>query len=102
MRVRPGFTLIELLVAIVLVDVGLLALVAGSAVVLREVADSRARTAAVAAATDRIESLAARSCIATVGGSTSRSAREYWTVEALTGAREPRDSVLYLPPRGSA
>src|SRR5947209_7024825 len=34
MRLRPGFSLIELLVAVVLADIGLLALVAGTAVVL--------------------------------------------------------------------
>jgi prepilin-type N-terminal cleavage/methylation domain-containing protein len=100
-----GFTLVELLVAIVVINVGLLALVAASAVVVREADEGKARAAAVRAASNRLEWLASRPCSAPMPDHGSVSAagglREEWSVERLTnGVRELRDSVTYTR-RGS-
>jgi prepilin-type N-terminal cleavage/methylation domain-containing protein len=95
---RRGFTLVELLVAIVLVNVGLLALVGGSTAVVRRHTAIRARTAAVQTAALRLELMAATSCSAVVAGSTATSAgSEVWASSVLpNGVRELVDSVVYL------
>jgi prepilin-type N-terminal cleavage/methylation domain-containing protein len=102
MASRQGFTLVELLVAIVLIDVGLLALVAASTVVLRQVQDQRARSAAVYAATDRIETLSSLPCAAAIGATAGpRGIHEHWQAVLLpSGAREIGDSVVYASSAG--
>lgn len=99
---RPlrGFTLIEVLVAVVLIDVGLLSLVAGSAVLIRRGAEVRAETAALHAASDRLEVISSTSCattpLATGTAFGPSGVREDWTVElGPTGTRDLRDSVTY-------
>jgi Tfp pilus assembly protein PilV len=78
---RAGFTLIEVVVAVVLIDVGLLALVAGSAVLVRQTSEIRARSAAMRAATNRLQLLAAQPCAATTGAvGNAASLREDWSV----------------------
>jgi prepilin-type N-terminal cleavage/methylation domain-containing protein len=68
---RRGFTLIELLVALVLLDIGLLALVGLGATMSRDASDVRngARGARIAEA--RIETLASLGCVASLAGTTS-------------------------------
>jgi prepilin-type N-terminal cleavage/methylation domain-containing protein len=98
-RIARGFTLIEVIVAVVLIDVGLLSLVAGSTVLIRRAAESRAATAVLQAANNRLETIAGSSCatanIAT-GVAIGAGLREAWAIEARpAGTRELRDSVTY-------
>jgi Tfp pilus assembly protein PilV len=97
MRSRRGFTLAEVLLAIILIDVGLLALIAGSAVLVRQTNALRLRNAALRAATNRLQQLTAASCAATAGAATSADGiREVWTLVPLNGViAEVRDSVTF-------
>jgi len=94
---RAGFTLIEVIVAVVLVDVGLLALVAGCSILVRAMGDARARTEAARAAESRLARLGALACAASSGGSTAGGRlSEHWTVRTdAAGIREVRDSVSF-------
>jgi prepilin-type N-terminal cleavage/methylation domain-containing protein len=98
-RRRAGFTLIEVLVAVVLIDVGLLALVAGSAVLVRQAAELRMRNAALRAATNRVQFLGAGPCLATAGGAGGSNAgalREEWSVSLqANNVREVLDRVTF-------
>lgn len=95
-RSRRGFTLVELLVAVVLVDAGLLAITGATAVVVRRQTELRTRGAAVAAASTRLEQLAATPCASRSGSAVSPVFVEHWSESApLPGARELRDSVTY-------
>jgi prepilin-type N-terminal cleavage/methylation domain-containing protein len=98
---RRGFTLAELLVAVVLLNVGLLALVGGSAAVVRRHTSVRARSIAAQVAKARVELLAAAACGGS-GGVTSGSAAsagglaEAWTVSTLAnGVRELDERVTF-------
>jgi len=94
---RRGFTLVELIVSVLLIDVALLALVAGSAVVVRRQVVLRTRLGAARIAANRLESLSIAPC-ADVSG-TARNERgivETW--QATIGPasrRDLRDSVAY-------
>ena len=94
MRTRRGFTLVEVLVAVVLIDVGLLALVAGSALLVRQVNDFRLRNVALRAATNRLQQLGASPCAPASGTSVGDGIREDWRV-ALSSSQslDIRDSV---------
>ena len=94
---RSGFTLVELLVAIILIDVALLAMVAGSAVVVRRYTEVRTSTMATRAATNRLQILAGGSCAAALGSApVARDMVEIWAAELQpNGIRELRDSVAY-------
>jgi Tfp pilus assembly protein PilV len=93
---RAGFTLIEVLLAVVLIDVGLLALVAGSAVLMRQAAEVRARFNALRAANNRIQALAVGPCASTVGSSEAGDVSEHWTVAVQPNrVREVRDSIAF-------
>jgi len=97
MRSRRGFTLAEVLLAIVLIDVGLLALIGGSAVLVRQTNALRLRNAALRTATNRLQQLAAASCVATAGAAISADGiREVWTLVASNGGiADVRDSVTF-------
>lgn len=99
---RDGFTLVEVLIAVVLIDVGLLALAAGSAVLIRQTAEMRARNGAVRAAANRLQRLGATSCVATAGTAAGAfGIREHWSVDVRAdGTRDLRDSVSYETPTG--
>ena len=94
---RRGFTLVEVLIAVLLIDVGLLALVASGSVLVRRTAESRLRTLALRAAADRIALLSAAPCAASTGSATdSRGISERWSVSASTnGVRDLNDSVTF-------
>jgi Tfp pilus assembly protein PilV len=97
---RPGFTLAELLVAVVLANVGLLALVGGSAALVRRHSAIRAQGIAAEVAASRIELLASGSCDATAAatGAASRAdgISERWSIApAVNRTREAADSVSY-------
>lgn len=95
---RRAFTLLEVLLAIILVDVALLALVAGSATLVRRSSELKIRGAALRAASDRVQVLSIAPCISTSG--TAQGAyglRESWTVAAANAdIREISDSVAYV------
>src|SRR5512141_45946 len=96
-RCRRGFTVVEVIVAVVVIYVGLLSLVAGSAVLLRRTTQVRAEISALQAGSNRIETLGSGGCVALVGNTaTSPALREDWSVELRPVAtRELRDSVTY-------
>lgn len=103
-RARPAFTLVELLVATMLVEVGLLALVASSAVVVRQASDGHVHSTAVRAAHNRIETLSARlPCTNSTGHALGPHAiREDWIVRLIGSAeREIVDSVQYAQSTGT-
>jgi type II secretory pathway pseudopilin PulG len=62
LRARPGFTLVELMVAVLLIDVALLALVAGTAIVAKRHTELRARELAARVVSNRIQSAIAAGC----------------------------------------
>ena len=66
-RSRDGFTLIEILVALVLLNIGLLALVALATSLAESVNRLRAGARAESIATARIERIAATSCTSVTG-----------------------------------
>jgi Tfp pilus assembly protein PilV len=97
MRARAGFTVVEVLLAIILIDVGLLALVATSAVLVRETNALRMRNAAYRAARNRLEQLGGATCQPATGVATSVGGiSEEWTV-TIPAPRvlDVRDSVTY-------
>ncbi|HEY4133017.1 MAG TPA: prepilin-type N-terminal cleavage/methylation domain-containing protein [Gemmatimonadaceae bacterium] len=97
MRARRGFTLVELLVAVVILNVGLLALVGGSAALVRRHAALRARSVASRTAAAGLARLAVSPCGAT-SGSVARSdgGTESWFVDARDHrVRDIADSVTY-------
>jgi Tfp pilus assembly protein PilV len=97
LRARPAFTLVELIVAVLLIDVALLAMIAGSAVIIQRQAEVRTRIAASQAAANRLQLLAAGPCITTTGTANGeRGLIETWTAESrANGIRSIRDSVAY-------
>jgi type II secretory pathway pseudopilin PulG len=95
---RSGFTLVELLVAVVLIEIGLLALVASGASLVRQTTTTRARLAAINAAGNRLQLLGASACIA-VSGTNGGPADviERWSATLQSnGTRELRDSVTFV------
>ena len=100
---RTGFTLVEVIVAIVLIEIGLLALTASSAIVIRETLFARARIAALEIARNRVESLASAPCVSTAGSVAGPSGfQEDWSVRlAPVSAREIRDSVTFTLQRAT-
>lgn len=96
--VRRGFTLTELLVALLLLDIGVLALVASGAAVVRELTAGVARTVAVDAARDRLEQLASLACPVDTSGAgvVSPAVRESWSAATRDGVRELADSAEWV------
>jgi Tfp pilus assembly protein PilV len=94
---RRGFTLVELLVAVLLIDVALLALVAGTAIVVRRQSELRLRALASNAASNRVQSLVAGGCRHISGnGIVAPGVAESWEmVERGSGTSEVSDSVVY-------
>lgn len=100
-RTRSGFTIVELLVATVLIQIGLLATVAASTVLVRAVRAEESRWLAVQFAADRLERLGTTACApVAASASSSDGIRESWRVTVSSGVRDMRDSVSYGP--GSA
>jgi Tfp pilus assembly protein PilV len=97
-RLRCGFTLVELLVAVLLIDVGVLAMVSGTAMIARRQVEMRVRIAAAQTAANRIQRLIAGPCIAAAGSATvQRGIVERWNTSLLADTqRDLRDSVSYI------
>jgi Tfp pilus assembly protein PilV len=96
-RCRAGFTLVELLVAIVLIDVGVLAMVSATAMMARRQVELRTRVAAARLAANRIQHLIAGPCAATNGVAAGEHGQtERWGVTLLPNAvRDLHDSVVF-------
>ena len=100
---RNGFTLVELIVALALLDAVLLALVATSAFVVRQLGSSTARATAIAAARARVERLASQACGPAANGEAAPApgVREWWSVAPASSAtRVLADSVAFTTSRG--
>ena len=101
---RRGFTLVETLVALLLLQIGLLAVVAVSAVAARDLAVARRTDRAQVLARNRLERLAGSPCPA-VGRATLAlpgGYEEHWRVDSVGGHRAISDSVTFALPRGRA
>ena len=98
---RRAFTLVEVLLAVTLINVGLLALVAGSAVLVRQANALHASRSALQAATNRLQLLGAGPCAAAIGDASGPlGVHEHWSIDLMrNGVRDLRDSVTY-PARG--
>ena len=96
-RPKHGFTLIEVLVAIIFLHVGLLSLVAASAMLVRRTTGTRAEAAALEAATQRLEALAAGPCAAGAGTAAGPfGLREEWSTRIVSPATlSVQDSVVF-------
>ena len=94
---RRGFTLVELIVAILLIDVAVLGVVAGTSIAVRRTLDSKARMLAGQTASNRIQLLAADACAALTGSTTTSGGMvEQWSARLLPNAqRELWDSVVF-------
>ena len=101
MRLRPAFTLVETLVALVLLQIGMLAVAATGAVAARELAIARRTALATAAARNRVEALRGTACSgATAGSVTADGMVEAWRVTADGSTRSIVDSVEFALPDG--
>jgi Tfp pilus assembly protein PilV len=98
---RPGFTLVEVLVALVLVQFGLMAVAATSAVAARQVAIASRSARARDLARERLEQLRWSACAGESAGSrVAEEISEHWSVRGTDGWRAVRDSVEYPLPSG--
>ena len=90
--------------AVLLVEVGLLSLTGTTLALIRERSAVRARAAAIRAASNRLQFLAAGPCEAASGAAIGPSTiRENWDVQLVPNAvRELRDSVVYGADSGHA
>ena len=100
---RPAFTLIELLLALVLLDIGLLALVALGAAITRDASTVRALASANHSASMRLERMASVDCTGASSGASNPfpGAADWFTdAPAPNGTRILTDSVVVTLPRG--
>ena len=100
---RKGFTIVELLIALVLLDVGLLALVGLAASIDRDADSARKRTNALSAASGRLETIASLACQGDASGVAQGSPGiTEWFSEASApnATRDIVDSVAYVTPHG--
>lgn len=100
---RRGFTLVELLVALVLLDLGIVALVAASAAVARVESAARSDAAVLAAASARVERLLATPCRGAAAASSplAPNLSESWSDTPLPNdTREVGDSLVLTSSRG--
>lgn len=95
-RTREGFTLVELLVAVLLIDVGVLAMVAGTAVIVRRQNAMHLRAAAAQIAANRIQRLESGACATLRGTAGEHGINEQFSSDVIeNGLRDLRDSVAF-------
>ncbi|GAC1690647.1 MAG: hypothetical protein NVS9B3_09240 [Gemmatimonadaceae bacterium] len=93
---RDGFTLVEILVAITVLTVGLLALVATSAVLMRGMTGAAAQSRAAVVAFSRIEQMRSVPCSSMAAGTASANGvSERWTVADSGRAKFIVDTVSF-------
>jgi Tfp pilus assembly protein PilV len=99
---RRGFTLIETIVALVLLEIGMLALAAFSAVAARELAVVHRSIRAQSLARNRVEHLSAMACSNAASGETIAGGFiERWDVGISGDRRAIRVTVEFAVPPGS-
>jgi type II secretory pathway pseudopilin PulG len=100
---RKGFTIVELLIALVLLDVGLLALVGLAASIVRDADGSRIRSNALSVASARLERMASLAC---QGGGSGVAQPSAGVTEWFSESPSPNDtriitdSVAFVTARG--
>jgi Tfp pilus assembly protein PilV len=98
---RPAFTLLEVLVALVLFEIGMLAIAATMAVTARELAAARWGTRAQTLVRERVERLRSGCPAPQAGTATALGVlTEHWRVEADGPLRAISDSISYPLPSG--
>jgi Tfp pilus assembly protein PilV len=96
LRSRDGFTLVELLVAVLLIDVGVLAMVAGTGLIVRRQNAMRTRALAAQIAANRIQLLESGGCEALTASATQPGITERFSADPMAnGLRDLRDSVSF-------
>lgn len=96
-----GFTLVETLVALLLLELGMLALAATSAVVARDLAVAHRTLRAQTLARNRLELVATNPCAAVAGAATLPGRYDMsWTVKDVGRRREVSVSVGFAVSRG--
>ena len=92
---RRGLTLIEVLIALVLLEFGMLALIASSGVAVRDLAIANRRVRARWIADDRVAQLRMTACTGPQAGSARAPGglTEFWQVAAIGSRRVIVDSV---------
>jgi Tfp pilus assembly protein PilV len=100
--VRNGSSLIEALLALVVLQFGLLALLAANAVAARDLGTANRRARAQSIARSRVESFRARGCAEPVTGQARwpGGIDESWRVEASGSLQVITDSIEMQLPRG--
>jgi Tfp pilus assembly protein PilV len=98
---RSAFTLVETLVALVLLEAGMLALAASSAVAARDLAIAHRGLRAQSLARNRVERLWATACSSPASGeAVAAGFVERWTVEIVEDRRMIAVIVEFALPRG--
>jgi Tfp pilus assembly protein PilV len=99
---RAGFTLVETLVALVLFQLGMLAMVATAGIAARDLAEAVARRRAQDIATAHAEALRSAACRGAGSGSALLTAGmvEHWRVDAVGFGRSVTDSIELPLSRG--
>lgn len=100
---RSGFSLVEALVALVLFQIGMLALAAAAAVAARDMGSAARRVHAVALAHNAAERMRIGVCAAPAGGGERAlpgGYREFWRVDVVGRRRVVTDSVVYVRKAG--
>ncbi|HZI42552.1 MAG TPA: prepilin-type N-terminal cleavage/methylation domain-containing protein [Gemmatimonadaceae bacterium] len=100
---KTGFTLIELLIALVLLDVGVLALVGLAASISRNGDDSRLEANALSVGTARVERTASKACRGATRGTVSLNpgmTERFAELPLPNDTRVIIDSVSYKTTRG--
>lgn len=99
---RRGSSLIEALLALVLLQFGLLATIAASAVASRDLAAANRRVRAQEVARGRVDGLRVNGCAAAAPGSMRwpGGIEEHWRIDAVGMLRVITDSVVMVLPRG--
>lgn len=101
---RRGFTLIETLVALILLEVGMLALAATTAVAARDLTIAHRSVRAQSLARNRVERLWATACSLPVSGSETVAGGfvESWSVAIAGDQRTITVAVEFALPRGKS
>jgi type IV pilus modification protein PilV len=99
---RKGFTLVETIVALVLLQIGMLALASTAGVAARDLSDAQMRRRAMTIARNGAESLRVSACAGGTSGdrTAGRGLRESWRTESFGRARAVTDSVSASLSRG--
>jgi len=95
---RSGFSLVEALVALVLFQIGMLALAATTAVVARDLGSATRRARAVTLAYSAVEQMRVSAYASPAGAGVRpwpRGYTEFWRLEVAGSRRVVTDSVVY-------